>query len=84
MPEARRAVAESVPRSRRADRSRPGRDGPALVTVIPTADGSSAEGRATLDRIRAAAPAGVTIGGQAAQSADFVDAVYGKFRSSSR
>ena len=29
------------------------RDGTALVTVIPTADGSSAAGRATLDRIRA-------------------------------
>ena len=55
------------------------RDGTALVTVIPAEDGNSAEGRATLDRIRAAAPAGVTIGGQAAQSSDFVDAVYGKF-----
>jgi RND superfamily putative drug exporter len=55
------------------------RAGTALVAVIPAADGSSPEGRATLDRIRAAAPAGVTIGGQAAQSADFVDAVYGRF-----
>ena len=54
-------------------------DGTALVTVIPTEDGNSAEGRATLDRIRAAAPAGVTIGGEAAQSSDFVDAVYGNF-----
>jgi RND superfamily putative drug exporter len=53
------------------------RDGTALVTVIPTADGNSRDGRATLDRIRTAAPAGVTIGGDAAQSADFVDAVYG-------
>jgi putative drug exporter of the RND superfamily len=55
------------------------RDGTALVTVIPTEDGHSGEGRATLDRLRAAAPAGVAIGGQAAQSSDFVDAVYGKF-----
>ena len=55
------------------------RDGTALVTVIPAEDGNSAEGRATLDRIRAAAPAGVAVGGQAAQSADFVDVVYGKF-----
>ena len=54
-------------------------DGHDLVTIVPTEDGSSAEGRATLDRIRAATPAGVTIGGQSAQSADFVDAVYGKF-----
>ncbi len=58
------------------------RDGTALVTVIPTEDGFSREGRATLDRIRAAAqtlPAAVTIGSQAAQSSDFVDAVYGNF-----
>jgi RND superfamily putative drug exporter len=50
-----------------------------LVTVIPTEDGNSAAGRATLDRIRAATPAGVAIGGEAAQSADFLDAVYGNF-----
>ena len=62
------------------------RDGTALVTVIPTEDGFSREGRATLDRVRAAAqalPAAVTIGSQAAQSSDFVDAVYGNFRSRS-
>ncbi len=56
------------------------RAGTALVTVIPTEDGFSREGRATLDRVRAAAqtlPAAVTIGSQAAQSSDFVDAVYG-------
>jgi putative drug exporter of the RND superfamily len=53
------------------------RDGTALVTVIPTADGNTGDGRATLDRIRAVAPAGVAIGGNAAQTADFVDAVYG-------
>jgi putative drug exporter of the RND superfamily len=53
------------------------RDGTALVTVIPTADGNTGDGRATLDRIRAVAPAGVAIGGDAAQTADFVDAVYG-------
>jgi RND superfamily putative drug exporter len=51
----------------------------ALVTVVPTDDGSSREGRATLDRIRASAPAEVVVGGQAAQSSDFVDAVYGNF-----
>lgn len=55
------------------------RDGTALVSVVPAEDGSSAEGRATLDRLRAAAPPGVTFGGAAAQSADFVDAVYGRF-----
>jgi RND superfamily putative drug exporter len=56
------------------------RDGTALVTIIPDEDGNSAAGRATLDRIRAGAlPGGVTIGGEAAQSADFLDAVYGNF-----
>ncbi len=54
----------------------------ALVTVVPAADGNSAQGRATLDRIRATAhglPAEVTTGGQAAQSSDVADAVYGNF-----
>jgi putative drug exporter of the RND superfamily len=58
------------------------RDGTALVTVIPTADGSSPDGRATLDRVRASAdelPVEVTIGAQAAQSSDFVDAIYRNF-----
>jgi RND superfamily putative drug exporter len=58
------------------------RDGTALVVAIPTADGNSPAGRATLDRLRETTrslPATVTIGGEAAQSADFLDAVYGKF-----
>src|SRR5688572_22911177 len=56
------------------------RDGTAIVVAFPTADGSSAEGRATLERIRATAlPGQATIGGEAAQSADFIDAVYSKF-----
>ena len=55
------------------------RDGTAIVTIIPTADANSAAGRATLDRIRSADIAGVTVGGEAAQSADFLDAVYGNF-----
>ena len=55
------------------------RSGTALVTVVPMADGHSGDGRATLDRVRAAAPASVLIGGQAAQSSDFVDVVYGRF-----
>jgi putative drug exporter of the RND superfamily len=56
------------------------RGGTSLVTVIPTEDGNSAAGRATLDRIRATPlPGEVTIGGEAAQSADFLDAVYGNF-----
>jgi putative drug exporter of the RND superfamily len=56
------------------------RDGTALVTVIPTGDGNSPAGRATLDRIRATAlPGDVTVGGEAAQGADFLDAVYSNF-----
>ena len=51
-----------------------------LVTVIPTADGNSPAGRATLDRIRATTlPGEVTIGSEAAVSTDFIDAVYGNF-----
>ncbi len=50
--------------------------------MIPAVDGNSAAGRATLDRLRATAgtlPGDVTVGGEAAQSADFLDAVYGNF-----
>jgi RND superfamily putative drug exporter len=56
------------------------RDGTAIVSVIPTADGNSAAGRATLDRIRATTlPGEMIVGGDAALSADFLDAVYGSF-----
>jgi putative drug exporter of the RND superfamily len=58
------------------------RDGTGLVSVIPTEDGNSPEGRATLDRVREAAngtSADVVTGGEAAQSADFLDSVYGNF-----
>jgi putative drug exporter of the RND superfamily len=58
------------------------RDGTALVTVFPTVDGNSPDGHATLDHVRSTArelPNEVVIGGQVAQSADFVDAVYGNF-----
>jgi putative drug exporter of the RND superfamily len=56
------------------------RDGTAIVTIIPTQDGNSAAGRATLDRIRdASLPGDVTIGGDAAMSADFLDLVWGNF-----
>ncbi len=58
------------------------RDGAGLISVIPTQDGNSPAGRATLDRVRTAAAgtgADVVTGGEAAQSADFLDAVYGNF-----
>lgn len=53
------------------------RDDTSLIAVIPAHDGNSAEGRATLDRIRAATSGDAATGGEAAQSADFLDAVYG-------
>jgi putative drug exporter of the RND superfamily len=58
------------------------RGGTSLVLVIPTEDGNSPAGRATLDRLRATTqtlPGAVTTGGQAAQGADFLDAVYSNF-----
>jgi RND superfamily putative drug exporter len=56
------------------------RDGTALVTIIPNEDGNSPAGRETLARIRATAlPGNVKIGGEAAQGADFIDAVYSSF-----
>jgi len=58
------------------------REGTAVVVVIPTEDGNSPAGRETLDRLRAGAqalPAEVTIGGEAAQGADFLEVVYGNF-----
>ena len=58
------------------------RDGSAVVAVLPAVDANSAAGEAALDRVRATArelPGTVRVGGQAAQNADFVDAVYGNF-----
>jgi RND superfamily putative drug exporter len=53
------------------------RDGMSLVAVIPTDDGNSPAGRATLDRIRSATAGHAVTGGEAAQSADFLSSVYG-------
>ena len=90
----RRSSAPAIPRSSpmpsptsTASRARSPRPtgaahGTALVTVIPIQDGNSPAGRATLDRVRAATddlPADVVTGGEAAQSADFLDSVYGNF-----
>jgi RND superfamily putative drug exporter len=53
-----------------------------LLSAIPAADGASADGRATLTRVRHAAgdlPGSVRIGGQAAENADFLSAVYDNF-----
>jgi len=53
--------------------------GQAIVDVLPRADGASAAGGATLDRVRGAADSEVKVGGLEASSADFVSAVYGSF-----
>jgi putative drug exporter of the RND superfamily len=58
------------------------RGGLALLDAIPTPDSGSAAGSATLERVREAAHAAgghVRVGGQPAQNADFIDAVYGSF-----
>src|SRR5262249_37747343 len=59
---------------------RQGRD--AIVTAIPTADGNTPAGTATVARLRAAlagVPGRVEVGGNTAQNVDFNNAVYGNF-----
>jgi putative drug exporter of the RND superfamily len=54
----------------------------ALVSVIPTAEGNTSAGTATVTRLRAAlalVPGGVEVGGNTAQNVDFNSAVYGNF-----
>jgi len=56
--------------------------GAAVVDALAVADGSSAAGRDTLDRVRSvvrADGADVRLGGLAAQNHDFIEAVYGNF-----
>jgi putative drug exporter of the RND superfamily len=56
--------------------------GAAVVNAFAIPDASTEEGRATVDRLRAAVRAagpGVHLGGLAAQNKDFIDAVYGNF-----
>lgn len=52
-----------------------------IVAVLPSADGSSGAGLATLDRVKSVARQlpGARVGGYAAQGQDFVSAVYGNF-----
>jgi RND superfamily putative drug exporter len=54
----------------------------ALLSVIPTAEGNTSNGTATVTRLRAAlapVPGGVEVGGNTAQNVDFNSAVYGNF-----
>jgi RND superfamily putative drug exporter len=53
-----------------------------LVSVIPTAEGNTSAGTATVGRLRAAlssVPGRVEVGGNTAQNVDFNHAVYGNF-----
>jgi RND superfamily putative drug exporter len=53
-----------------------------LLSVIPTAEGNSSAGTATVTRLRAAlasVPGHVEVGGNTAQNVDFNSAVYGNF-----
>ncbi len=53
-----------------------------LVSVIPTAEGNTSAGTATVTRLRAAlalVPGRVEVGGNTAQNVDFNSAVYGNF-----
>jgi RND superfamily putative drug exporter len=53
-----------------------------LISVIPTAEGNSSAGTATVTRLRAAlasVPGAAEVGGNTAQNVDFNSAVYGNF-----
>ncbi|WP_188193610.1 MMPL family transporter [Nonomuraea sp. SYSU D8015] len=55
------------------------RDGTAVISVLPVAENGSPAGEATIERIRAAVPDNVRVGGNAAQSMDFQSHTYGAF-----
>ncbi len=56
-------------------------NGAAVVVAVPKGQANSSGGRALYSRLKAAAHTvpGTTVGGQVAQGADFVSAVYGNF-----
>ena len=58
--------------------AQPGREGLALVQVIPKADPSSKEVGATIDRLRDSLPSGVLVGGAAAENHDLEQALASK------
>jgi RND superfamily putative drug exporter len=58
------------------------RPGVAVLDAFSTPDASTAEGRATLERVQSAVNStgpGVNLGGLPAQNRDFIEAVYGNF-----
>jgi RND superfamily putative drug exporter len=58
--------------------AQPGSDGLALIAAVPAADPSSPELGKTLERVRGAVPAGVLIGGPAAENYDLERALQTK------
>jgi len=55
------------------------RAGTAVVDVLPAGETSEGAGKAVVDRVRAAVPAGVQVGGTGAEQSDFTQSVYGSF-----
>lgn len=50
-----------------------------LLTVVPSHEGGSAAGQQAIERVRAAVPDGVLIGGSTTQTLDYIDAAYSAF-----
>jgi putative drug exporter of the RND superfamily len=69
------AAARRDPGIARVLAPQPGAGGLVLVQAIPTADPSSRAAGATIDRLRAALPAGALVGGQAAENHDLARAL---------
>ncbi|TDC41965.1 MMPL family transporter, partial [Actinomadura sp. KC345] len=55
------------------------RDGTALVTVLPAAEGGTGAGKGTVEAVREAVPPGAQVGGETANDIDFTATVYGTF-----
>lgn len=54
-------------------------EGSTVVTVVPSSEGGTPAGRATIDRVIAAAPDGTMVGGNVAQQMDYVQTAYSTF-----
>jgi len=72
------AVAKADPGIAQVMPAMPGRDGAALVQVVPNADPSSTAVGATVDRLRADLPAGTLVGGAVAENHDLEALLSGK------
>jgi RND superfamily putative drug exporter len=72
------AAARRDPGIARVSPAQPGGSGLALVQAIPTADPSSKTTGRTIDRLRAALPAGALVGGAAAENHDLEQALAAK------